>query len=521
MIVLNLIQNVALLVALAAVYQVIGSRFDKHAFGYKIASGLLFGGVGLVGMMTPLNFMPGVIFDGRSIILSVSGLFGGPIVAAIAASMCGAYRLWLGGAGALVGVGVIAEAAALGVLFHFLWRGEPRNIGNASLYLFGLLVHLIMLALMFALPAGAGYEVLRRIGLPIIVIYPVAVMLVCRLFLDYEGRIRDKRSLDESQQRLLEAQRIAKMGDFKWDVETGEVTWSDALFELLGYDKTETIDYGKVNANIHHPDDMDRITRWLEECIESGKDELTSNEYRLVRKNGETLFVRTVGIIRHRPGRKPFIFATIQDITESRKAEEALRESEAKYRTLFEQMGNAVAVYQAETDGADFIFIDFNKAAERIEQISRKEIIGQSVLKVFPAVREFGLFDVFRRVWRTGKPERHPVTLYKDERIEGWRDNFVYKLPTGEIVAVYTDETERKRSEQALQKSESFQKALITASPVALYSIDFEGNVLSWNQSAERIFGWKSDEVIGRPFTYRVRREGGRIQKTPTASHGG
>ncbi len=350
---------------------------------------------------------------------------------------------------------------------------------------------------MFALPGGAGYEVLRRTGLPIIVIYPVAVMLVCRLFLDYEGWIHDRRTLEESRQRLLEAQRIARMGDFTWDVETGEITWSDALFELLGYDKTETVDYAKVNANIHHPDDLECVTRWLKDCIESGEDELMPNEYRLLRKDGETMYVRTVGVIQHRPGRKPVIFATIQDITERRKAEEALRESETKYRTLFEQIGNAVAVYQAENDGSDFIFVCFNRAAERIEQMSRKEIIGQSVLEVFPAVREFGLFDVFRRVWRTGRPERHPVALYKDERIEGWRDNFVYKLPTGEIVAVYTDETERKRAEQALQKSESFQKALIAASPVALYSIDSEGNVLSWNESAERIFGWKSHEVVG------------------------
>ena len=153
-------------------------------------------------MMTPLHFAPGIIFDGRSIILGVAGLFGGPLVAAIAATMCGSFRLWLGGAGALVGVGVIIEAAALGVFFRFFLKNtEPPRITNSFLYFFGLLVHVVMLALMLALPGGAGYEVLRRIGLPLILIYPVATLLVCRLFIDYEKQRLGRKALEESEDR--------------------------------------------------------------------------------------------------------------------------------------------------------------------------------------------------------------------------------------------------------------------------------------------------------------------------------
>ena len=53
----------------------------------------------------------------------------------------------------------------------------------------------------------------------------------------------------------------------------------------------------------------------------------------------------------------------------------------------------------------------------------------------------------------SGKPEHFPVSLYEDERIVGWRDNFVYKLPSGEIVSVYSDETERKQAEDSLNKA--------------------------------------------------------------------
>src|SRR5208283_990691 len=148
-------------------------------------------------------------------------------------------------------------------------------------------------------------------------------------------------------------------------------------------------------------------------------------------------------------------------LSELEHVNEALQRSESRFQSLFENMGNAVAVYKAEQDGEDFVLIDFNKAAEKIEQTSRSEVLGKSVLKVFPGVKEFGLFDVFQRVWRTGRSEYYPVSEYKDNRIHGWRENFVYRLPSGEVVAIYTDETERKKVEDELTESERKYRALI------------------------------------------------------------
>ncbi len=140
------------------------------------------------------------------------------------------------------------------------------------------------------------------------------------------------------------------------------------------------------------------------------------------------------------------------DITERKRAEEALRESEIRFRDLFESMGSGVAVYEAVDDGADFVFRNMNKAGERIDKIRREELIGKSVTEVFPGVKEFGLFEVFQRVWRTGQPEHHPVSLYKDERLAHWVENYVYKVPSGEIVVVYDDVTERKQVEEKLRE---------------------------------------------------------------------
>jgi len=135
-----------------------------------------------------------------------------------------------------------------------------------------------------------------------------------------------------------------------------------------------------------------------------------------------------------------------------KRVNEILRENRARYKAMFKNTMNGIAIYNAVNDGADFSFVDVNPAVEKIENIKKEALIGKSVLEMFPGIKASGLFEVFRRVWATGKFEHHPVGIYKDARIEGWRENYVYKLPSGEIVAVYRDETERKRAEEALRK---------------------------------------------------------------------
>jgi signal transduction histidine kinase len=143
-----------------------------------------------------------------------------------------------------------------------------------------------------------------------------------------------------------------------------------------------------------------------------------------------------------------------KEIEERKRAEVALRESEEKFWQLFSRMPSGVAIYEAVDDGEDFVFRDFNIAGEAIEHIKKEEVIGKRVTEVFPGVKEFGAFSIFQRVWRTGKPEYFPSAVYWDAHDPGtWRESWIYRLPTGEIVAIYNDVTERKMGEMALHKA--------------------------------------------------------------------
>ncbi len=202
MIYISLLHNVALLVALTLVHGLLIRRIGENKYGLSLFSGLLFGAVALIGMMTPMTLQPGLIFDGRSIIIAVAGLFGGLLTALISALIALAYRIYLGGVGAPTGVAVIVGSAAIGVLWRFLRLRRPAFSSASSLYLFGLLVHLWMLVCMFILPSQIVWKTLSNITLPVLLIYPFATLLVSLMFIQMERHIESEKELAEERNSL-------------------------------------------------------------------------------------------------------------------------------------------------------------------------------------------------------------------------------------------------------------------------------------------------------------------------------
>ena len=176
-------------------------------------------------------------------------------------------------------------------------------------------------------------------------------------------------------------------------------------------------------------------------------------------------------------------------------AEDQLKEYQAKFKALFDNVSSGVAIYEARNDGEDFVFVDFNPSAEEIEHINKEELIGKSVAEVFPGVKEFGLFDVFRRVYKTGTPEHLPISVYKDERVAGWRENYVFRLPSKQVVAIYDDVSAQKRTELVTRMTSECFRA------IADYTYDWEvwvgpaGRVLWTNPAAERLTGYSIKEI--------------------------
>jgi PAS domain S-box-containing protein len=176
-------------------------------------------------------------------------------------------------------------------------------------------------------------------------------------------------------------------------------------------------------------------------------------------------------------------------IIERKWAQNALRQSEEKFRELMENMHSGVAVFEAVAGGQDFEIKDFNRVGEKIDNIDRDRVIGRPVTAVLPGVKDFGIFDVIQRVWKTGQPEYFSGGVYQDHRTPpSWRESYVYKLSSGEIVTVYQDVTEQKLAQKALEDSERRFRDLVENSLTGI-SIVQNNRVVYQNQEQERLLG--------------------------------
>jgi len=148
------------------------------------------------------------------------------------------------------------------------------------------------------------------------------------------------------------------------------------------------------------------------------------------------------------------IESVVIDITDQKQVEQALKDREYGFQKLFDNMTSAVAVYESIDQGQNFIFKDINNAAQQLDKIQKEALVGRQIEEVFPSIKDFGIFDIFRRVYKTGKPKYFPEKAYKDERLgEVWRESWVYKLPGNEIVWLYNDVTDRKMIQQETMRS--------------------------------------------------------------------
>jgi len=219
---------------------------------------------------------------------------------------------------------------------------------------------------------------------------------------------------------------------------------SPSVRKVLGYDPDDLV--GTDFIGLVHPDDLEATLEKFQRFV-AGEEADQPLEIRVKNKQGAWSHLELAGKVALQ-GDKTASMITARDVTERMKAETELALSESRYRRLFDCMNSGVAVYEARDNGTCFVFKDINIAAQRIENVRKEEITGRCVSEVFPGVKEFGLLDVFKRVWETGDPEHFHGALYKDDRTSGWRENFVYRLPSDEIVAVYEDVTDRVTTEK-------------------------------------------------------------------------
>ena len=239
-------------------------------------------------------------------------------------------------------------------------------------------------------------------------------------FQDITKRRQAEAALKKSHQLLNDTGEMAKVGGWELDLSTNEVSWTEEVGRIHGVGPGYRPKLEEA-LNFYAPESRSAVEAAVKKAAETG--EPYDIEARLIpRGSKDKIWVRALGKAVYSGDEIVRLAGTFQNIDKYKRVEEALKANEDKFRGLFEHMTSGVAVYEAVDNGEDFVVKDFNPAANKINKVSREDVLGRRVTEAFPGIKESGLLDVFQRVWRTGKPEYSPEAIYRDEHNPGgWR----------------------------------------------------------------------------------------------------
>ncbi len=453
--------------------------------------GLLIGGICLILMNTPWIYGQGLIFDTRSILLSISGLFFGTIPTAIAMVIASIYRFSQGGA-YLTGISVILATGLLGIGFRYLKRNKPINFTWWQLYLFGVVAHVVMLLLMFTQSLEVALPLLSKISLPVMLIYPIGTMLLGMLILN---RLRAEKESEENQknQRRLRSmvdllqftsEETRSYVDFAME-EAVKLTESQMGFLFFYSEETNqfTLSSWSTEAinvcTIPNPQmiyDLDETGFWGEPVRQ--RKAIIANNFEAPNrfKKGfpdghpgivrlleipvfiENKIVAVAGVANKLTDyseadstQLSLLMETVLKSSERRKALDALRVSEENYRLLFDQATDGIFIFSPEKD-----LLEVNEYAANILGYSRDEIQKKykEILQDDPGRTDI---DNFSRDLRAGKQiaTEQKLTTKKGDLIDV--EIVTQVLPDGRIQKVFRNITDRKR---AAEKDIQTQKEL-------------------------------------------------------------
>jgi PAS domain S-box-containing protein len=281
------------------------------------------------------------------------------------------------------------------------------------------------------------------------------VTMLLSFAVDITERKQAEEALRKSEARLAEAQRLAHLGYWELDLATNQVWWSEEQYAVNGLPISAEPVSQDLFVNLLHPDDRGWFLKMMEDVI-AGPGH-GSGEYRIVRPDGATRTIYGQCEVLFDPDGRPLrMSGTNQDITDRRRAEEALRASETKYRELIEQASDGI--FLADSSGR---YVDVNEAACSMLGYTREELLGLRILDVLVVVDEA---DQVRQSEALDRGE--PV---QSERLHRRKDGTLFPVEVsarrqfdGLFQAIVRDITQRKRAEdeisRALQEKETLLK---------------------------------------------------------------
>ncbi|MAO92903.1 MAG: hypothetical protein CMM81_15365 [Rhodospirillales bacterium] len=236
---IELVKGLALLFSMCLLYSFVLRLTRWKYITRKLSLGLLFGIIAVVGIMSPLQVHQGLIFDARAVVLSLGGLFGGPIVAVVSSFIAAAYRLWLGGPGAFIGVCGIFFSAGVGVVYHLCVRRGILGMGIPQFLIFGVIIQVFGVVMLIVFNPNAGPFHFDQTIVVLLVIRTIATAIMGRLLMEIENFISSGERLTEKSRQLATVLQNIPDGISVLDHTLRVVAFNSRFLDLMGFPQAQ------------------------------------------------------------------------------------------------------------------------------------------------------------------------------------------------------------------------------------------------------------------------------------------
>jgi diguanylate cyclase (GGDEF)-like protein/PAS domain S-box-containing protein len=348
--------------------------------------------------------------------------------------------------------------------------------------------------LLGAIETGIHHYVLKPVNY--VELFGVIDQIIERIMLKRlvgEQLVRIRRS----EQQLSEAQKITHLGSWEWDAASGEASASDELYRILGLEPESVPPTAGAFLERVHPADRESLEQEFRQSLEDRR-KVTSHYFRVLRPDGSLRIVRgQVEVSFDDSGAPVSMIGTCHDVTEQRSAEAALRASEQRFFKIFQATPDLLSI----TSLSDETFLEVNQAFLKALGYRRSEVIGVSAPELgvwaedserqalLQALREEGEVRDIEGRFRA-KGGREVTGLISAEPIEIKGSQY--------ILTLFKDISDRKRLEEDRARLAS----IVESSDDAIIATDPEGNIVSWNAGAEKMFGYLASEAKGRHLSF-------------------
>lgn len=384
--------NLSILLSISIVVNALYVKKVKHIVVRKVLHGLFIGFIGIILIRNSVALSEGLVFDTRSILVSITGLFFGPIPTVVATSIIVVARILLGGSGTITGILVTLMSAIIGLVWnHYsLDRILHKNkLVWLEFYFFGIITSIAMLACMYTMPREMFLSTIPVIGLPVMLIYPIGTALISMVIFAKFQEIRSHQALEMSEQRfrtLFEQAPIGISISGKKEI----IYMNSRMEKILDRSKEEVNKLGW--ESITFPDDLHMDLDQFRDLNAGIINEYTLNK-RYIKPDNSIVWVKmSIASLDYDNPQGRNHICMVQDITDLVLSEKQTQLSKNQYKALYLEHQNKQTllvslldsipdlIFFKDTDGR---YLGCNNAFEKFVGKSQQEIVGRSDFDLF------------------------------------------------------------------------------------------------------------------------------------------